>query len=82
MKLLVNVHVPAVSKRYDMLIPDSLRIKLVTTLIVQTVEELTNHLYVSSGEENLCSLERGNLLRQNATLEQYGIENGDHLILI
>ena len=82
MKILVNVHIPAIGEHYDILIPESQRIKSVVALIAHTVEELSNHVYVASGEECLCSVEKNILLRHNATLEKYGIQNGDHLMLI
>lgn len=82
MKILVNVHIPAISQEYDILVPDDLRIKTVVNLIASTVEGLSNRLYIASGEECLCSVEKNILLRQNATLEKYGIQNGDHLIMM
>ena len=82
MKLLVNVYIPAVSKQYDIWVPTSLRVRTVVSLIAQTIEELSNHLYVASGNENLCSVEKNILLRPNATLEKYGIKNGDHLVML
>ena len=82
MKLLLNVYIPAIGQRYDMLIPSTLRLKNVSALIAQTIEELSNHLYVASGNENLCSVEKNILLRPNATLEKYGIKNGDHLVML
>lgn len=82
MKILVNVSVPAIGEKYDILIPDFLRNKSVTPLIAEAVENLSNHLYVASGKECLCSAEKNILLRSNATLEQYGIQNGDHLVLM
>lgn len=82
MKILVNVHIPAISEKYDVLVPNSLRIKTVTFLIASTVEGLSGHRYAASGEECLCSVEKNILLRQNATLEKYGIKNGDHLIMM
>lgn len=82
MKLLVNVHIPAIAERYDVLIPDNLRIKTAAALIAGTVEDLSNHRYVKSGEERLCSVEKGILLRESANLKQYGIRNGDHLMLM
>lgn len=82
MKLLVNVDIPAISEKYDILVPDDLRIKMVVNLIASTVEGLSNGLYVASGEECLCSVEKNILLRHNATLEKYGIQNGDHLIMM
>lgn len=82
MKLLVNISVPAIGEKYDILIPAFLRIKSVTNLIAEAVESLSNHMYVPSGDESLCSADKNILLRPNATLEQYGIQNGDHLILM
>ena len=82
MKILVSVYVPAISQKYDILIPETLRIKSVTSLIANAVENLSHYRYVSSGEECLCSTEKNILLRQSATLKQYGIRNGDHLIMM
>lgn len=82
MKLLINVSVPAIGEQYDILVPDNLRIRNVTLLIAETVVNLSNHMYVSSGAENLCSADKNILLRPNATLDKYGIKNGDHLVMI
>lgn len=82
MKLLVNVSVPAIGEKYDVLVPAFLRIKSVTLLIAETVENLSNHMYVLSGEECLYSADKNILLRPNATLEKYGIQNGDHLVMM
>ena len=82
MKVLINVHVPAISEKYDIWVPDNLRIKSAASLIAKAVEELSNHMYVVTGEECLCSAEKNVLLRQNVTLEGYGIGNGDHLIMM
>ena len=82
MKVLISVSIPAIGEKYDILVPDNLRIRNVTLLIAETVENLSNHMYISSGGEHLCSADRNNLLRPNATLEKYGIKNGDHLVMI
>ena len=82
MKLLVNLYVPAIGIRYDVRVPSSLRIRALTSLAANTIEELSNHLYSASGEKCLCSVEKNILLRSNLTLEQYGIKNGDHLVLL
>lgn len=82
MKLLVNVHIPAISESYDVLVPSTLRIKSAVSLIAGTIEDLSGHRYVASGEECLCSVEKNILLRHNATLDKYGIQNGDHLIMM
>lgn len=82
MKILVNVHIPAIGERYDILIPEDLRVKTITALIAATVEDLSHYRYIASGTECLCSADKNIVLRQNAVLKQYGIQNGDHLILM
>ena len=82
MKLLLNIFIPAIGERYDILVPMNLRIKTVVSLIAGTIEDLSDHRYVASGEECLCSVEKNILLRHNATLRKYGIQNGDHLIMM
>lgn len=82
MKLLLNIYIPAIGQQYDILVPDSLRVKNVISLVAGTVEQLSNHLYISSGEECLCSVEKNIRFRTNTALEKYGIQNGDHLVLI
>ena len=82
MKILVNVFVPAISERYDILVPKTIKIKNAVSMIAGAVENLSGQQYVSSGEEELCSGEKNIVLRKTATLEQYGIRNGDHLILM
>ena len=82
MKILLNIYVPAVGAHYDVLVPNFLRIKSVTTLIASVVETLSDNRYVSSGEECLCSTEKNIVLRGNATLEKYGVKNGDHLVMM
>lgn len=82
MKILVNVSIPAISENYDIWVPATLRVRTIASLIAEAVEGLSNHLYVASGKECLCSVEKNIQLRSNATLEKYGVKNGDHLVLI
>lgn len=82
MKILVNIRIPAISENYDVLIPDDLRINDAISLISSAVESLSNHLYVASGEECLCWVERNARLGLCTTLGAYGIQNGDHLIMM
>ena len=82
MKLLINIRIPSVSERYDILIPNDMRIKSVVSLVASAMEKLSDHRHVASGEECLYSVEKDIPLRHNATLAQYGIQNGDHLIMV
>lgn len=82
MKILINVFVPAIGEKYDIMVPEFLRIKIISNLVAEAVETLSDNKYVSSGQEQLCSAEKNIMLNSNVTLKKYGIQNGDHLVLI
>lgn len=82
MKILVNVFVPAIGEKYDVLVPDFIRIRIISSLIAKTVETLSDNIYVSSGREQLCSAEKDIVLNSDVTLKKYGVQNGDHLVLL
>lgn len=82
MKLLINLSVPAVSGHYDLLIPNSLRIQEIIWLISEVVEELSDYLYAPTGDEVLCLKERNLILKRDRTFEDYGVKNGEHIILL
>lgn len=82
MKVLVNVSVPSISEKYDLLIPDFLPVKEVATLIADAVEYLSNRRYVSSKQEFICLAEQEVLLREDLTLRDYNVRNGDHLVIM
>lgn len=82
MKRLVTLSVPSVSARYDVLIPDTLLVRELIPLLLNAVDELSNHGYVSSGQELLCAEEKEMLLQEDQPLYAYKIKNGDHLLLL
>jgi len=82
MKILVSLAVPAISERYDVLLPNTVRIKKLVTMIAETVEILSNQRYIATGNEYLCFEEKNIQLIPNSTLEHYGIQNGSHLMII
>lgn len=79
-KVLVNLYVPSVDMRFDVRIPLFLPIKLVTQLLAKMMGEITARHYVSSGQELLCSIDQNLLFRQEYTLRDYNVQNGEHLL--
>ena len=59
-----------------------MRICGIVPLLAETVEEMSDKQYVASGGECLCSVEKQMTFRDNVTLAQYGVRNGDHLVMI
>ena len=82
MKILLNVFIPSIGEDYDLLIPDSLPVGEIVPLLIEAVKEKTSDFYQSSGEEILNWEGAGTALDTALTLSQYGIRNGDRLILI
>lgn len=79
MDILISLAIPAISKKYDMLIPDFLTVAKLTPLLVKAVEELSEQRYHPSGAELLCG-EFGSL-NPRFTLNQHDIRNGEQLWL-
>lgn len=81
-KILVSIECPSIAQKFDVYVPKSLTVKEAAGLLGRGLEELSNHRYVSSGNEFLCMKETKVLLREEATLRDYGIQNGDCLVII
>lgn len=79
MDILINLAIPALSKNYDMLMPDFLTVRELLPLIVKAVEDLSERRYHASGGEILCG-EFG-ILDYRLTLNQQHVENGERLWL-
>ena len=82
MKLHIRLDVPSIASVFELLVPKELDIRQLTALIIKGVEELSNYNYISSGTEFLCAEAFDMPLNEQMTLEDYGVENGDRLILI
>lgn len=82
MKILVNIYIPIIEKKFDVFIPDFLLIKEIIELLISAIHELSDVDYISSGNEFLCLIDKKILLKENLTLYDYGVQNGDKLILM
>lgn len=81
-KVLIILEVPAISSCFEVYIPRTLRVRELAALLAQSVEDLSDHRYVSSGSELLCLAEPECLMHADALVKSYPIQNGDRLILL
>ena len=81
-KVLVCLQVPSIGRTFEVFIPDHLRVKSMIPLLVKAVTDQSGGEYVSSGHEFLCSVGQNALFDEDARLADYGIHNGDHLLLL
>ena len=79
-KVIVSVWVPSISWQYDMQIPLHIPLDKLLPLILRVIREL-NESFCPSDPPILCHSETMMRMEQNITLKQYGIKNGDQLVL-
>ena len=81
-KVLVRLEVPSIRNEYEVLIPDRLKVREVLPLFIKAVTEFSSGMYMSSGHEFLCAKRQNYLLDEDASLADFGVRNGDHLLLL
>lgn len=80
-KILVSVYVVSLQARFDLFIPMMLTMQELAQLIANGLVELTSGRYEASGKEMLCLKEPPMLLHQQRTPADFGLRNGDELVL-
>ena len=80
--VLIRLEVPVISKAYDVWIPSFLKVQELIPLLIDALEELSGQLYKSSGNEFLCYCKHEFILSGDYSLDNYGVQNGDHLMLL
>ena len=80
-KIIINLEIPAISARYDVLVNPEMEVGVLTKLLSKVVEDISNHSYVSSGSEILCLVDDYMVLRPNMQLFRYDVGNGDRLLM-
>jgi uncharacterized ubiquitin-like protein YukD len=80
-KLLLNLIVPCIEKKFDVLIPDDIPISDVISLLNQAIQEQSYGQYEPSGDEVICIPEEEIILGSSYTFAQYGVKNGARIML-
>ena len=78
---LVNLFVPALQQSFDLIVPTSVSVEILTGWLTKCVHELSEGKYIISGQEKLCTKNPDVLLKENQTLAECCIINGTHLVL-
>ena len=82
MKIQVMLIVPAIGESYNVLLPETVKLRELLPMLIKGVTELSNNRYATSNEEFLCLDPLELPLDPEGTLPQFGVQNGDHLYLI
>ena len=81
-KILVEVEVPLIEKKYDVFIPINKKIGTIKSLIEKSLVDLTDNAYISKEEYNFFSKDTGQIYDVNSTVRDTDLKNGSRIILI
>lgn len=80
-KYLVEIRLPAADISYDMFIPDSMQIGILTQLVSTAFTKLSNGIYQDSVQAVLCQQNSGQRYDPNQRVRDTDIRNGTKLLL-
>lgn len=81
-KLLIELEVPIIEKKYDLFIPINKKIGTVKRLIEEALKELTENAYIIKEDTNFYSKETGAIYNVNQTVRDTDLRNGSRIILL
>lgn len=81
-KILIELEIPLIEKKYDLFIPINKKIGTIKTLIEKSLIELTDIKYEIREDANLYSKDTGEIYDVNKTVKDTDLQNGSRIILI
>ena len=81
-KILVELEIPIIEKKYDLFIPINKKVGTIKSLIETSLLELTDNSYEIKEETNLYSKETGTVYDVNQTVRDTDLKNGSRIILL
>jgi len=80
-KITLEVHVPAIDRIYDVVVPEKAKVYEVTPLLASVVTKLAEGLYIPN-DPVICDGETGKVYNNHHTLEQLKLKNGSRVMLV
>lgn len=81
-KVLVELEIPLIEKKYDVFIPINKKVGTIKSLIENSLIELTDNAYSPKEDSNFYSKETGAIYDVNQTVRDTDLKNGSRIILI
>jgi len=81
-KILIELEIPLIEKKYDLFIPINKKIGTVKRLIEIALIELTDNAYVMAEDTNFYNKEQGTIYDINKTVRDTDLKNGSRVILL
>lgn len=81
-KILVELEVPLIEKKYDLFIPTNKKIGTIKNLVEEELIELTEGSYKKVDSTNFYSKETGVIYDVNNNVRDTDLKNGSRVILV
>ncbi len=81
-KVLVNLYVPTLEKKYELFLPANRKIGEICTLIAKGLTEISNGYYQITNFEHLYNRSNGTMYNEALLLKNTNIRNGTELVLM
>ena len=81
-KILIELEIPLIEKKYDLVIPINKKIGTIKKLIENSINSLIDNDYEIREDSNLYSKDTGEIYDVNKTVKDTDLQNGSRIILI
>ncbi|MBR3146047.1 MAG: hypothetical protein IKF47_02160 [Bacilli bacterium] len=81
-KILIELEIPLIEKKYDLFIPINKKIGTIKKLIEDSLTDLTGNTYEIREDANLYSKDTGEIYDVNKTVKDTDLQNGSRIILL
>ena len=81
-KILIELEIPLIEKKYDLFIPINKKIGTIKKLIENALVELIDNDYEIREDTNLYSKDTGEIYDVNKTVKDTDLKNGSRVILL
>lgn len=81
-KILIELEIPIIEKKYDVFIPVNKKIGTIKSLIEKALLELLDNDYKIREDTNLYSKDTGEIYDVNKTVKDTDLQNGSRIIML
>ena len=81
-KILIEIEIPLIEKKYDIFIPINKKIGTMKSLIDTALIDITDQAYTQKKDSNFYSKETGEIYDVNKTIRDTDLKNGSRIVLI
>lgn len=81
-KVLINLYVPMLEKKYEIFLPVNRKIGEICNLIAKGLVEISNDYYIITNCEHLYNRVNGSIYNEKMLLKNTDIRNGSELVFM